>query len=103
LDRAGASRLLVVTLEVGPYRITRSGWRNDKSVALGTGHTVKLPWLTSIDTPVQVLQLTGALVQPDGRAVRIGAEGLVARRAGIVAGGAGLHRDARFSFRASHP
>jgi len=90
LDRAGAGRALVLTLEVAPYRITRTGWRNSKSVALGTGHSVKLPWLTSIDEPVQVLQLTGALVDANGRAVRIGAEGLFARRTGIVASGAGL-------------
>jgi hypothetical protein len=90
LDGAGAGRALVLTLEVAPYRITRTGWRNSKSVALGTNYSVKLPWLTSIDNPVLVLQLTGALVQSDGRAVRIGAEGLLARRTGIVAGGAGL-------------
>ena len=90
LDRASAGRALVLTLEVAPYRITRTGWRNSKSVGLGTGYSVKLPWLTSIDEPVQVLQLTGALVDANGRAVRIGAEGLVARRTGIVAGGAGL-------------
>jgi hypothetical protein len=90
LDAVGAGRTLVVTLEVAPYRITRTGWRNSKSVALGTGYSVKLPWLTSIDDPVLVLQLTGALIEPDGRAVRIGAEGLLARRTGIVAGGAGL-------------
>lgn len=90
LQSAGAGRALVLTLEVAPYRITRTGWRNDKSVGLGTGYSVKLPWLTSIDNPVMVLQLTGALVQADGQAVRIGAEGLLARRTGIVAGGAGL-------------
>ena len=90
LDRAGAGRALVLTLEVAPYRITRSGWRNSKSVALGSGYSVKLPWLTSIDNPVMVLQLTGVLVDPEGRAIRIGAEGLLARRTGIVAGGAGL-------------
>lgn len=90
LDRAGAGRALVLAVEVAPYRITRSGWRNSKSVALGTGYTVKLPWLTSIDNPVLVLQLTGALMDADGRAVRIGAEGLLARRTGLVAGGAGL-------------
>ena len=90
LDAVGAGRTLLLTLEVAPYRITRTGWRNDKSVALGTGYSVKLPWLTSIDNPVLVLQLTGALVDADGRAVRIGAEGLLVRRTGIVAGGAGL-------------
>jgi hypothetical protein len=77
---AGVARALVVTLEVGQYWTTQSGVRGDKSVKLGTGHTASLPWLTSVETPVTVLQLTGALVGPDGRAVRIGAEGLAAKR-----------------------
>jgi hypothetical protein len=92
LDRAGAGRVLVLTLELGQYRVTSTGWRNDKSIELGTDHSAKLPWLTSLDAPVQVLQLTGALVDADGGAVRIGAEGLLARRTGLVASGFGLQR-----------
>jgi hypothetical protein len=90
LTAAGAERVLVLTLELGQYRVTSTGWRNDKSIELGTGHAAKLPWLTSLDAPVQVLQLTGALVDADGRAVRIGAEGLLARRTGLVESGFGL-------------
>jgi hypothetical protein len=90
LASIGAGRALVISLELGQYRLTSTGWRNDKSVELGTGYSVKLPWLTSLDAPVQVLQLTGALMEPDGRAVRIGAEGLMARRTGLVASGFGL-------------
>lgn len=89
LDRAGAARALLLTLEVGQYRVTSTGWRNDKSVELGTGYSVKLPWLTSLDAPVQVLQLTGVLVERDGRAVRIGAEGLLARRSNLLTSGFG--------------
>lgn len=48
-----------------------------------------LPWLMSLETPVSVLQLTGALIGRAGRAVRIGAEGLLARRTGIIAAGFG--------------
>jgi hypothetical protein len=44
-----------------------------------------LTWLTSLDDPVQVLQLTAALVAPDGRVIRVGAEGLLARRTGMTA------------------
>ena len=80
MGRAGAERLLVLTLEVGQYLPRQRGLRGDKEVELGTGHVVALPWLTSLETPVSVLQLTGALVGRDGKAVRIGAEGLHARR-----------------------
>ncbi|HKJ03000.1 MAG TPA: hypothetical protein VJ997_11115 [Longimicrobiales bacterium] len=71
--------VLVVTLEVGQYLIRQRGWRGTKEVELGSDRTEALPWLTSLETPVQVIQLTGALVGPDGRAIRIGAEGLMAR------------------------
>ena len=89
LERNGADRALVLTLEVGQYWVTKTGWTNRKSIALGTGYSVPLPWLTSLDTPVSVLQLTGALMGRDGLAVRIGAEGMVARRTPLVISGIG--------------
>lgn len=83
MDGAGVSRALVITLEIGHYWIRQSGLRGDKSVELGTGYSVSLPWLTSLEAPVPVLQLTGALVGRDGRALRIGAEGMLARRTSL--------------------
>jgi hypothetical protein len=84
LGAAGASRALLITLEVGDYRMTQKSWRGDKAVFLGTGYSVNVPWLTSLETPVNVLQLTGALIDPQGKAVRIGAEGLLARRTRLL-------------------
>lgn len=92
LDSAGASHALVITLEVGQYWTRQKGLRGDKSVELGTGHEVALPWLTSLEMPVTVLQLTGALIDREGKAVRIGAEGLLAQRSSIVASGFGAQR-----------
>ena len=80
----GVGRALVLTLEIGQHLPRQSGLRGDKEVELGTGHVVRLPWLTSLETPVSVLQLTGALVSPDGLAIRIGAEGIVARRTPLL-------------------
>jgi len=74
------SRLLVITLEVGHYLPRQRGWRGTKEVELGTEHTTGLPWLTSLETPVSVLQLTGVIMDSTGRAQRIGAEGIYARR-----------------------
>ena len=90
LTATGAARALVLSLETGQYLVRQTGLRGSKSVELGTGHVVDLPWLTSLETPVSVVQLTGALMGPDGRAVRIGAEGILARRTsfGISALGA---------------
>lgn len=89
LDARGAQQALVLTLEVGQYWVTKSGWTNRKSIALGTNYSMPLPWLTSLETPVSVLQLTGALMDHDGLAVRIGAEGMLARRTSLVMSGLG--------------
>lgn len=88
--------VLVLTLEVGQYLPRQVGWRGDKEVELGTGYVTRLPWLTSLETPVSVLQLTGALVDTTGRALRIGAEGILAVRTRLAIsalGGQELLRD----------
>ena len=36
---------------------------------MGTGRVDTLPWLTGLETPVTVLQLTGAVVDSAGRAI----------------------------------
>ena len=77
-------QILLVTLEVGHYRIRQRGLRGSKEVELGTSHIVSFPWLTSLETSVAVLQLTGALVGPDGKAIRIGAEGLLPQRTSLT-------------------
>lgn len=83
MDSATVSSLVLVTLEIGQYRIRQRGLRGDKEVELGTNNVVNLPWLTSLETPVAVLQLTGARIGRDGRAMRIGAEGVLARRTSL--------------------
>jgi hypothetical protein len=88
--RADADRVLVISLEVGNYLPRQRNWRGDKEVQLGTGYSVAVPWLTALDRPASVLQVTGALMDLEGRAVRIGAEGLVARRTNIILGGFGI-------------
>jgi hypothetical protein len=102
---AGAARILVITLEVGQYLPRQVGWRGDKSVELGTGYTAQLPWLTSLETPVLVLQLTGALIDTSGRAVRAGAEGILATRTRLLVsavGGQELLQDRHVADARSH-
>jgi hypothetical protein len=79
MSGAGVGRALLITLEVGQYMPRQTGLTGKKQVELGTGHLAKLPWLTSVDLPVTVLQLTGALMSGDGRAIRTGAQGLYVR------------------------
>ena len=80
MTSAGVERALVITLEVGQILPRQSGVLGKKSVELGTANTASLPWLTSLETPVPVLQLTGALVDREGKALRIGAEAFMAKR-----------------------
>ncbi|HEY9228196.1 MAG TPA: hypothetical protein VIP11_16185 [Gemmatimonadaceae bacterium] len=84
MDACGVKRTLVITLEVGQYLVRQRGLKGSKEIDLGTGNVAKFPWLTSLETPVLVLQLTGALIDRDGKAVRIGAEGFYARRTRLL-------------------
>jgi len=84
MTAAGATHALLLTLELAPWPVQQRGLRGTKVVPLGVGHETELPWLTSLETPVQVLQLTGVVVDKDGQAVRIAAEGLLAKRTSLV-------------------
>ena len=84
LDSASHDKVLLITLELGQYWPRQKGLSLGKEVRLGSDYTVGVPWLTSLERPVAVVQLTGALVARDGRAIRIGAEGMLAKRSHIV-------------------
>jgi hypothetical protein len=82
---AGADAVITLQLGFDDYWIRQKNLKGEKAIELGTGRRMNLAWLTSLDDPVQVLQLTGALATPDGRVLRVGAEGLIARRSGMTA------------------
>ncbi len=90
LAAGDASHLLLISLEVSQYWPRQVNLKGDKVVDLGSGYQVKLPWLTSIETPISVVQLVGALVDRRGRVVRIGAEGMLARRTSLMPSSEGL-------------
>jgi len=78
LAREGASHAVVVSLGVSQYPKGRRGVFG-KEVVLGTGHEEPIRFLTADDKLLEVLQLTGVLVDAEGRVVRAGAEGILAR------------------------
>ena len=80
MARANVPTALVLKLETGWYYVQQRNLKGSKQVELGTGYTASFPWLTSLDAPVNVLQLTGALMDRNGLAIRIGAEGMLAKR-----------------------
>lgn len=84
---AGDSIRAILSVQLGfaEYWVRQKNWKGSKLIDLGVARAMPLPWLTSLDDPVQVLQLTAALVSPEGRVLRVGAEGLIARRTGMTA------------------
>ncbi len=84
LTQQDASHALLITLEIGQYWPRQRGLRGTKEVEIGTNNVVGLPWLTSLEKPVMVLQLTGVVVDRDGKAVGMGAEGLSVKRTPLV-------------------
>lgn len=78
LAREGASHAVVVALGVSQYPKGREGIFGKKAV-LGTGHEEPIRFLTAEDKLLEVLQFTGVLVDAQGRVVRAGAEGILAR------------------------
>lgn len=84
---AGDSIGVVVAIQLGfsEQWVRQTSWKGSKSIEIGTGRALPVAWLTSLDSPVQVLQLSGAALTPSGKVLRVGAEGLLARRTGMAA------------------
>ena len=74
----GADHAIVVQLGVSQYMKGYSGAFR-KEVVLGTGYRQPIEFMTAEDKPVEVLHLTGVLVDAQGQVVRAGAEGIVLR------------------------
>jgi hypothetical protein len=81
--------IVCIQLGFGQYWVRQRDWKDNKVIDLGNGRTYPITWVTALDAPVQVLQLTASVVSPDGKVVRLGAEGLLARRTGMAASMAG--------------
>jgi hypothetical protein len=64
-----------------------------KKVVLGERHEVKRPFLRAELQPIQVLQVTGVLLAPDGRVLAAGAEGIHAVDTPFKAQMFGLQRE----------
>ena len=78
MAREGATHALLVWLGVSQYPKGREG-AFGKNVVLGTGHVEPVRFLTAEDKLLEVLQLTGVIVNAQGQVVRAGAEGILAR------------------------
>ena len=88
---AGKPYVLAIQLGVGQYaKGYASAFR--KEVVLGTNHRQPIRFLTTEGEPVEVLHLTGVLLDATGRPVRAGAEGILLRDTPFLAQTLGLRR-----------
>ena len=76
--RSSVDYAIVIQVGVSQYMKGYSGVFR-KEVALGTGYREPVKFLTAEDKPVEVLHLTGVLVDGRGQVVRAGAEGIALR------------------------
>ena len=70
--------ILCITVGLGEYFILQTSLLGKKELGLGTGHRITVKWLTSLDDPVEVLHVTGVLLDKEGKRFRAGAEGILA-------------------------
>ncbi|MDQ7054848.1 MAG: hypothetical protein Q9P14_18925, partial [candidate division KSB1 bacterium] len=91
-DEYGLQYVVFITLGISEYFPTQIDWKGNKAIYLGTGHAMRLKWLTSLDDPIEVLHFTGALMDTTGKILRAGAEGFHAKPGSFLESVFGLRR-----------
>lgn len=70
-----AARILVIQLAFTQFPKADRGWFG-KKVVLGTGYEVPVRFFSAVDGPIEVVALTGMLLDADGNMLRAGGEGI---------------------------
>ncbi|MBN2410399.1 hypothetical protein JXQ31_01830 [candidate division KSB1 bacterium] len=87
LARAGQNQVdyfLFITVGFSEYFLRMKNLLGSKELSLGTGYSIPSEWLTDLDTPAEVLHVTGALLDKNGKILRCGAEGIIAKKTGFL-------------------
>lgn len=92
MQAQGLDGIVVPAVTVANHWLHQKNVKGTKEILLGDGHAQRVPWLTSLDTPVEVVQLTLMLIDRDGKVARSCAEGLLAVRTPFGASAAGLQK-----------
>ncbi|MFC1608467.1 hypothetical protein ACFL47_10910 [Candidatus Latescibacterota bacterium] len=71
---------LYITIGFSEYFLRNKNILGSKELEIGTGYTEQAKWLSSLDTPSEVLHFTGIVINKEGTILRAGAEGIVAKR-----------------------
>lgn len=72
----GLARALFVTVSITDHWVRQRGLLGKKVLDLGTGYIADIPWLTDLDTPIQVFQVNGIILDANGKVMRSGSEGI---------------------------
>ena len=72
--------VLFFTIGFSEYFVRQKDWLGKKELEMGIGHSIPVKWLTSLDDPVEVIHIMGALMDKTGKIYRAGAEGIVAAK-----------------------
>ena len=86
LQRAEAGNtdyILYITLGFSDYQVRQKDLLGRKELELGTGYAISVKWVSSLDTPAEVLHVCGALLDKNGKILRAGAEGILAKKTGF--------------------
>jgi hypothetical protein len=75
---------LFITVGFSEYFLRMKNLLGSKELQLGTGYSIPSEWLTDLDTPAEVLHVTGALLDKNGKILRCGAEGIIAKKTGFL-------------------
>lgn len=79
-DPPKAGYFLIVELNISAYKVRQKNWKGSKEVELGTDYKVSVPWLSSLDDPIPVVQLVGMIINQKGKILRTGAEGIYVKK-----------------------
>ncbi|MEE4310987.1 MAG: hypothetical protein V2J62_03895 [candidate division KSB1 bacterium] len=88
--RHEADHVLFITIGFSEYFLRHKNIFGKVVLDLGTGHQTTASWFTDMETPAEVLHVAGALLNREGKIVRAGAEGIVAKKTGFFTNALGM-------------
>ena len=88
--RHDADHVLFITIGFSEYFLRHKNIFGKVVLDLGTGHQTTASWFTDTETPAEVLHVAGALLNREGKIVRAGAEGIIAKKTGFFTNALGM-------------
>ncbi len=81
--KENVENFIYITIGFSEYFLRMKNLLGKKELQIGTGYTQAAPWLSDLDTPAEVLHVTGVLLDKNGKILRCGSEGIIAKQTGF--------------------